>query len=102
MNSKMLRHFAQENNIVAEVIIPSKDELITLGQYHNAGHELQPGMEVVCEMNARTPLTTGILKSYVIGEAKYDVTGFGKYAFSYAMVEQNGKEQKWPFTMLWV
>lgn len=80
----------------------SRKGLQSLAQHHKNGGELYDGLPVICEKNYRTKLIDGILKSWQIGEVKFDLTGLGKYSNSSTVVEINGKEENWPFTMLYV
>lgn len=77
-------------------------DLLSLAQFKEFGNELYDGLNVICEKNKRTPLINGILRSWSIGSVKMDLTGFGKYAESSCIVEINGINQSWPFTMLYV
>lgn len=85
-----------------EVTFPDRKDLNSLSNFHHKGGELYDGMPVICERNYRTPLINGILKSWFIGEVKYDITGMGKYSASHCIVEINGKESKWAFSMIYV
>lgn len=76
--------------------------LQSLALYHKNGGELFNGLEVTCEASFRGKLKKGKLKSWVIGSVKMDLTQLGKYSESSTIVEVDGKEEKWPFTMLYV
>lgn len=79
-----------------------RDHLQSLAEYHKNGGELYDGLPVVCEKNYRSPLIDGVLKTWQIGEVKFDLTQLGKYSVSTTTVEVNGKIESWPFTMLYV
>lgn len=81
---------------------PDRNNLQSLADYHNKGGSLYDGLPVVCEKNYRTDLIHGVLKTWHIGSVKMDITGLGKYSESSCIVELNGVNQSWPFTMLYV
>lgn len=77
-------------------------DLIQLAQYHKDGNSLTD-LPVMCEMNARTKPIPGVIVYWEIGEAKLDITGWGKYVASVAHVRgEDGKLKTWPFSMLYV
>lgn len=85
-----------------EVKFIDKSHLQSLADFHRKNGELFDGMQVYCERNYRTPLIEATLKSWSIGSVKSDITGLGKYSVSSAIVIREGKEESWPFSMLYV
>lgn len=85
-----------------EVQFPDRSGLESLSKFHHDGGILSDTLQVICERNFRTPLINGVLKSWQIGSVKMDLTGYGKYAESSCIVDIDGKETKWPFSMLYV
>lgn len=79
-----------------------RSQMISIATHHNTGGELISGMDILCERNYRTPLIPAKLVYWKVGTATLDITGYGKYANSELVVEINGKNQTWPFTMAYI
>jgi hypothetical protein len=85
-----------------EVIFESITDKLALTVYHFKGGELVVDMPILYERNARTKLRPAILKDWKIGEVKFDITGYGKYSNSTVTIEVDGKNQIWPFSMIYL
>ena len=78
------------------------DGLTALTIYHHNGGNLFDGLPILLEQNRRTNLKPAVLKSWHIGEVKMDLTGYGRYSESNITAEIDGKEETWPFSMIYL
>lgn len=81
---------------------PKRDKDKSLTKHHHSGGELSQGMDILLERNYRTELIPSKLISWTIGEVLNDITGYGKYSNSNCIVELDGKQVSWPFSMIYV
>jgi hypothetical protein len=81
---------------------PERDKSKALTKFHHDSGQLIEGMDILLERNYRTPLIPAKLISWNIGEVINDITGYGKYSVSNCMVEFDGQQVSWPFSMIYV
>lgn len=102
MNKHIANFASQKIEIVNEIIIYPTKDLTSLSQYHNKGGMFIEDLPIWLERNVRTPHIEAKLKAWMIGSVAMDITGFGKYSESIAIVEINGENQSWPFSMIYL
>lgn len=89
-------------NKTEKVIFPDRSQLDCITRFHKEGGVLKQGQKIFLERNARTELIPAELISWDIGEVKCDITGYGKYSNSTALVELEGRTVIWPFSMIYI
>jgi hypothetical protein len=102
--AEVLNKQPNKSRFVSDAVIEfdNRANLQSLCEYHKNGGELYDGLPVICELNYRSKLLNGTLKTWQIGSVKMDLTNLGKYSESTTTCEVNDVIENWPFTMLYV